>query len=151
MQTREIQAADPAATRLAWLMLVIALVVGGCAVAGLKLGWPDFERWLMSDYRQLPARIALLNAAVILATALPAMVFAVYLWRRGATIRRSRRFPLETERVIRDTVVLRGEAASRRGRTIQWLAVVLGAAGFGLALALLRLATLISELASGPG
>jgi hypothetical protein len=59
-------------------------------------------------------------------------VATVYLWRFGATIVASRRFPPPDKPVVRDTVIVSGRMAVYRGRLIQALALILLLAGLTL-------------------
>jgi len=58
----------------------------------------------------------------VLAIIAPPFAFAAHMWKRGSAIRRQRRFPLEGERLVRDTPIVRGKVAAVRGRALQWLA-----------------------------
>lgn len=70
---------------------------------------------------------------------------AVYCWRLGARIVRSSRFPPPGMRVIRDTVVLHGQQAWRRGRALQALAVILVLTVVGFSMVLWRLVALLES------
>lgn len=63
----------------------------------------------------------------------------VQAWRHGGKVRRSERFPPPDTKVIKDTVILTGEAARSRGRTMQALGAALVLLASGLVLLCLRL------------
>jgi hypothetical protein len=71
--------------------------------------------------------------------------FAAYLWRLGAKVVLHAQLPLPGARVLRDTPIIRGEAARRRGRWLQGLAVALLACGIALAVVAWRLHVLLSS------
>jgi hypothetical protein len=118
----EIKPADKRLRLLTCLIFAVAVVAGA---SGL---WA-FEVWLDS-VKQKPSDEALrllLSALVwLVGTAFFALLLlGVYFWRWGKRIRATAQFPLPGSRVVRDTVVLRGEAALRRGRVLQGTAVAL--------------------------
>jgi hypothetical protein len=75
---------------------------------------------------------------------LPLVGFAMYLWRLGTRIVREERFPPEGTKVIRDVVVIHGDAARWRGRLAQVLGIALGAAGVIMIVLLWRLLGLLA-------
>jgi hypothetical protein len=118
----EIQPADKRLRLLTGLIFAVAVVAGA---SGL---WA-FEVWLDS-VKQKPSDEALrllLSALVwLVGTAfLALLLLGVHFWRWGKRIRATAQFPLPGSRVVRDTVVLRGEAALRRGRFLHGTAVAL--------------------------
>lgn len=76
------------------------------------------ERWLIEPADPL-LRLRVLAVVFAAFVTIPSVGFAVYLWRLGARIVRSERFPLPGETVIRDTPITRGDKARRRGRLVQ--------------------------------
>jgi len=143
----EIQRADPIARRRAMLLVVIGALLGGAAVLAFERCWPLIERWLLSDPAQLAQRIAAVTVFCVLLTAAPLAGFAAHLWIRGARVRQHQRFPLPGERLVRDTLVIRGEAAAIRGRVLQCLAAGLAVLAIALAVLLGRLAILVGTQA----
>jgi hypothetical protein len=128
----ELQRADPRFRRFAVLSCVLLVLAGAIAL------WA-FQSWLVGVARA-PAAAAqreLLIALACLLGASCAMLLAlgVFLWRTGARVRRAVQFPPPAMRVLRDTTVLRGDAAHRRARIIQ---------GTGAALAVCSMALLIA-------
>jgi hypothetical protein len=138
----DIQRADPSAKRRAVLLVIFGSFIGGSVLYAFKQSWPSIERWLLSDPEQLPDRLATLRGFLVSVTTVPLLAFAVHLWGRGARICRHQRFPLEGERLVRDTLVVRGEAAAIRGRILQCLAVALAVLAVGLVVVLWRLAAM---------
>ena len=115
-------------------MVGAGAVVGAICVYGALAFQPAIERWLLepADVRDQAARLKLFIVAVALATALPLVGFAAYLWRLGARVLRDERFPPVGLAVIRPTPVLRGRQAYRRGRAIQALGVLLAIAAVAM-------------------
>ena len=136
----EIQRADPAARRM------IGVVIGCGALAGavlITLGTrfrPAFEAWVERD---LPARLMVVVVALLILTSGPVLVLAAYFWRLGRRSIRNERSPPPGLRLLRDTPILTGEAAARRGRLLQRLGVVLCVAAVLEALFLWRFLTLL--------
>lgn len=136
---RDIQRADQSAKRRAVFVAILGSLIGTSALFALERSWPSIERWLRSDPAQLSQRLAILTGFLALVTVVPLLACAIYLWARGARIRRHQRFPLEDERLLRDTGIVHGEAAAIRGRLLQSFAIALAMLALGLALALWRL------------
>lgn len=136
----EIRRADPTARRHAVWLLILAALVGSLFIAGFERYRTPLRDWLVSDPRAATHRVRLalvLSAAILTA---PIVAFAVYFWRFGDTILRARQFPPPGHRVMRDTPVLDGPAAVRRGHAFKILALGLVVAFAVLWLLLWRLA-----------
>ena len=136
----EIRRADPTARRHAVWLLILGALVGSLFIAGFERYRTPLRDWLVSDPRAATHRVRLalvLSAALLTA---PIVAFAVYFWRFGDTILRARQFPPPGHRVIRDTPVLDGPAAMRRGHAFKILAL-------GLAVAFAVLWLLLWQLA----
>jgi hypothetical protein len=118
----EVQKADPRTRRRALAML---LIVGGLGAAVIFV----VDDWLASQRVADPeaARRALLRfvrwAAV--GNAVVMAGFAAYAWRMGCRIRRDGRYPPLGQMVVRDTAILTGTPARRRGAAAQAAALVL--------------------------
>ncbi len=118
----DIQRADPAARRRALLLVAFGALTGGIVVAVFERYRPLLERWLLSDTGAMTQRSMSITVVLVLAIIAPLFAFAAHLWMRGSAMRRHLRFPLEGERLVRDTPIVRGKAAAVRGRVLQWLA-----------------------------
>lgn len=132
----EIYRADPQLRRLVAVLLVVAAAVGAI------IYW-FFRHWLMG-LSQLPSlaagsRLALAFGWCLGLACLSLAVFAVYLWRLGAKVVGCGQFPVPGARLLRDTTILRGGPARRRGRWLQGLGAVLFACAIGLAVVAWRL------------
>lgn len=141
----EIQRADRERRRQALTTLVVVAAVG--AVGMLLL-----EDWLAS-LDALP--VAEARAALLVAMAwtqagagLLLVGLAAWLWRFGAQVLVAGRFPPPGIRVIRDTFVLLGDAARRRGRLLQAAAVTLVLCTVALVLLAWRLHQSLAAVAS---
>lgn len=133
----DIQPADPVARRRAlWMMALSVAVVAMVALvmddwlAGVMLRDPALARPVIAGaLRWVTAVVALSVAA-----------FAVYAWLLGRRITSARRFPPPGMAVMRDTVVLDGAPARRRGLLIQGIAIALAALALLLVVAMFVLA-----------
>lgn len=136
MEPTEIERADERIRTLAIVAFLVTLVVGTSAILALPY-WLDTLR-----LRPIPEAKRSLAAALawsIGAACIVILAAAAHAWRLGARVRGASRFPPPGMRVIRDTVVLHGPVAGRRGTLLQALAVALVLCGAGLLVAALRL------------
>ena len=120
----EIQPADPGARRKALWMLGIATLLGVCAILAFEYFQDDLRSWLERniDYLLRNTVVVVLWAVVF---ALPLFAAGIYLFLLGKHTVRSQRFPPPDTAVTRDTRVLKGLRATRRGRIIQLLSLLL--------------------------
>lgn len=107
------------------LLCYAALVVVGVAAIGLGLPW--FSRYLQSVH---PAVALTISERAAIAFILIFVAPAAYLVHVGRMVLRHGCMPYPGMRVIRDTTVVRGAAAARRGRAL----VILGTAAIAMAL-----------------
>lgn len=112
MYPPNIQRADPRLRKQALLWILAILVAGLLALRYIAL-------------RPTPETLPLWIGGSVGLSAVVIAAFAVYLWRLGVRIKASLRFPPPGLRVIRDTVIMDGADARRRGILLQVLAVVL--------------------------
>ena len=114
--------------------IVAAVFVGAIALGALSL--VGFQSWLEGTRQLAPAQAKdALSAAFIWISAsacLVTLLMGLYLWRLGARIRARGRFPLPGARVIRDTAVLEGAAARRRGAVLQAMGAAFAVCALGL-------------------
>lgn len=126
-----IQPADPAARRRALLVLGVIAALGVAGYFALEAWLADVRlREVAEARRALPA--ALRWTAV--AAGGGAAAFGIYAWTLGAKVARAQRFPPPGQPTVRDTRVLEGAAARRRGRIIQAIGLVLAVLGVALVL-----------------
>ena len=138
----EIRKADPVARRRAVLLVAIAAVVGSLVLAAFEQYRDPLLAWLLS--RSAGSHRLWVAFAVTLATlCAPLVILAVYLWALGVSVQRARQWPPPGYRVIRDTLVVDGPPADRRGRVLKALAVCLGVGSCVLLLAVWRLAAML--------
>jgi hypothetical protein len=118
----EIQPADKR------LCVIVGVALVAAAGAG-ALSLLAFQDWLNDVGHLAPAdaRRKLVSALAWLSGTSFAMLvlMGMHLWRSGARVRAAARFPLPGMRVIRDTVVLYGADANRRGRIMQSIGAAL--------------------------
>jgi hypothetical protein len=132
----EIQRADPVARRRAVLVVIIGPLVGGITIFAFERYRRPLEQWLLSDPDQLAQRLTPVTVFVAVVITAPLFALAAHLWVRGTSVCRYQRFPLQGERLLRDTPVVRGHAAAVRGRVLQLFAIGLAPIASLLAVAL---------------
>jgi hypothetical protein len=144
----EIQRADPRARR--WAVVLVALgTVGGLVLIRLAESQrPVLEAWITSDPTEVDTRLRLIASGFGLAFGVPTLLGAGFLWRLGGRIVSFNRFPPPGMRVIRDTVVLSGQAARWRGHVLQLLALILTLAAVGFGIMVWRLVSLFESRAA---
>jgi hypothetical protein len=117
----EIQRADSRARQIAIWALVVLAIVGATVLLLIDHYREPLLAWALADSFRARAGVLVL---VALASA-PLPVVAVYAVRIGSRVIRENRHPPAGTRVIRDTPVVFGAAARRRGRAYQVLATIL--------------------------
>jgi hypothetical protein len=143
----EIQKADSRTRRRALLTLAGVTVIGLVFIAVEEFCRPALEQWLIQDPNPFGLRLKLGLAILTVTIAGPALGFAIYFWRFGRRVVGAERFPPPGLPLVRDTVVMHGRAARRRGRIIQWIAVGLAVFACGVAIMLWRLVSLMGSRA----
>jgi hypothetical protein len=133
----ETQSADPRLRRIAGLVFVALVLVG--AVALLTL-----QSWLSGVAQEAPTAVAQAQLLAVFGwlvgiSCVALLILAIYLWRTAAQVLATQQFPPPGMRVVRDTTVLRGAVALRRGRIIQGIGVLLVFCSLALAVAAWRL------------
>lgn len=133
------QPADLAAKRRGIRAITTAMALGVVLYMGV-------QRWLLGVAAQEPADasrtlVLVLRWATFVLAALVGG-YGAYVWRLGSQVVWTRRFPPPGSATLTDVPVLEGEAARRRGRLVQGVAVVLAA----LALVLLAIGYRVSAL-----
>src|SRR5262245_51853679 len=101
----DIQKADPAARRLAVLVIVCGTVAGASLLLALDRFRPQLESWLRQDLHARAWTIVWLAVAVV---ALPVLGVAGYLWHLGTRVASSGRYPPPGLRVLYDTEIVTG-------------------------------------------
>jgi hypothetical protein len=125
----EIQRADRRLRFIVSLAFLGAVAIGAVGLVALE-DWLDAARHLAPAQakRSLLSAFAWLSGTACVST----LLMGLYLWRVGARVRAAAQFPLPGARVIRDTAVLRGAVASRRGKVLQGVGAVLVLCALGL-------------------
>lgn len=140
----EIQKADPRARMTA---VAVILVLGG-AGAGLIVATHSYLAGLAALAESQPevaiARGTFVFKLVGLSGGLVLLVVAAYVANFAARVRRAERFPPPGVRVVRDTRIIEGPRARRRGDGGLLLAVALGACGMILPVLLWRLTSVLT-------
>ena len=141
--SNEIQRADPNARKRARKILVVGTAVGLLMLLGLE----ELRSRVMALARVDPVaaveqfRLLLLAASVLLVGGL--LAIAAYLWQYASRTLAAIRYPPPGVPVVRDTVVLTGDAAERRGRALRIIAVVVLVVGAAISLWIWRLLRLV--------
>jgi hypothetical protein len=136
----ELVRADP---RLRWFAVAIAIALAAAGGFGL---WTVL-RWLDGMREPSPASMAQLLAASVWLMGTTIVLLAAlgaYFWHYGKRVRAASLYPPPGARVVRDTVVLRGTAALRRGMVFQGLGVLFVLCCAGLAFVAWRFLALFS-------
>lgn len=137
----DVHRADPKLRVTALLAVLVALVTGAAILVVL-------QRWFAA-LAQLPIAVAQAQLLTAFAWAVAIVCAAIlwlaaWLWRSGGRVCRCAQWPLPGSRVIRDTPVLRGNAAISRGRVMQGVGAALCVCAAGVALTAWRLHHLFS-------
>ncbi len=120
----EIQRADVQLRRRIVGLLVLLLLVSGPLALALRL----YERQISQWFAELLLRLADQPVTLVLLGLLfvsPLLILGAFLFRNGTAVIRGERMPPRGHAVIRDTNVLTGVPAIRRGRIIQCAALIL--------------------------
>ena len=125
MSEPEIQRADAGARRRAALIVVCAAVAGAILIALARTYRPALERWITQDPDQVGSRLRLAFSILAVVSSGSLLGFAAYFWRLGMRVVHAEQIPPPGLAVLRDTPIVRGSAARRRGRFIQVVAVML--------------------------
>jgi hypothetical protein len=141
-----IQKADPAARRKALVIILIGVIAGAFLIFGFQRCRTVLIDWLLSDQEQLAYRIRLFCFFIAVAGSVPLFAYSAYLWSYGCKVMRAQRFPLSSDRVVRDTPILEGKPAIYRGRVIKVLAALLAVFGVILFVALWRISSVIGQI-----
>jgi hypothetical protein len=121
----ELQEADPRAARRAVALVAASALLGAAVVLLWGQRRPAVERWILEDPARTTERVRFALGLLGLTGGLPMAAFAAYFWRLGSAVRRAGRFPPPGADVVRDTWVLTGDEARRRGRLIRAFALLL--------------------------
>lgn len=127
--------ADSTTRRKAMLIVIAAASIGSLIIFSFENHKDSLLNWLFSDSSQMVPRLKLIFTIVAIFGALPLIACAVNLWFLGNRVIGGRRFPLEGQKVVRDTPILEGRAAMARGRVFKVLVVFLGLAAMALCFA----------------
>lgn len=115
--------------------LVAGVLLGSILLVLIQVYRPALIGWIGRDPTP---RLRQVGVALAVAFAAPAVVLAVYFWSLGDRVVGAARFPAPGRPVARDTVVLRGSAATGRGRLLQGLSALLVAAAAGVCVVVWR-------------
>jgi hypothetical protein len=130
------------AAGLSFAALVVACALSLWALQGWLAGMahaaaPVAQRQLLGAF-----------AWLIGVSCVSVLTLAAYLWRTGARVLAAAQFPPPGMRVLRDTAIVRGPAALRRGRVMQGMGAVLVLCCLALAVAAWRVYSLFPSHAA---
>jgi hypothetical protein len=132
----EVQPADPTTRRRALIAVAVIAMAGWGLYFGLEQWLAGLRGSSLGHVRDSLERALIWSSW---ATFLPITVLAAFMWRYGARVCRAERFPAPGAKVVRDTPVLRGKPARRRGTALQVLAAGLALLSAGALIAVYRL------------
>ena len=134
-----IQKADPRARLTAVVLILVIGVAGTVLISVTNTYLAGLAALAESQPDAALARGALVFKVVGIAGGLGLMLLAAYVAHLAARVRRSERFPPPGVRVVRDTRILEGYRAKRRGDIGLLLAVVVAACGIVLPVLIWRI------------
>jgi hypothetical protein len=120
-KTTEVHKADPGARRNAMILLLLVAVLGAMSIVLIESNKAVIFQWIELN---LAPNLMALNA-VFIVLLMPLLFGAYYLFTIGGRGVRAQRFPPLDQPVFRDTRIILGEAATRRGRVLQFLSIVI--------------------------
>jgi len=120
-----IQTADPKARRRAVRLLVIATILGALLIMAFERHGATLFEWLISDPDRSHGRLRMFFLLSGALCALPPLGLAAYLRSLARRVRKTQRYPLPGQAILRDKQVLEGEPALGRARTFEHLAAAL--------------------------
>ena len=129
----DLQRADPRARRHAVVAVTAGTIIGVLAIGTFTRYRSALERWLVEPADPVP-RLRLLVFVLAAFVTIPSVGFAIYLWRLGARIVHTERFPLPGATVIRDTPITTGDKARRQGRLVQAAGVLIASTSVAMLL-----------------
>jgi hypothetical protein len=129
------QKADFASRRKAMSVVIAAALIGSLIIFFFEKHSDSLLNWFFSDPSQLVPRLKFLFMVVAILGASLLIGVAVNLWSLGDQVIDACRFPLEGQKVIRDTPILEGRAAEARGRVYKVLAFFFGLTAIALCFA----------------
>ena len=141
----KIQKADPTARKTAMWVILAGTLTGIAFILVLENQREALFDWFFSDPAQLVPRLRILFIFVVIFGALPMLGLAIYFWYLGVRVIRAGRFPLEGQKIVRDTPILEGQAALKRGRVFKGLAVFLAMIAITFCLAFRWVFKMIAE------
>lgn len=138
-QAIQIRKADPVARRYMIYLFLGTIVLGGLLLLTIEHYRSDLVQWLLSEHHLVQQRIELLFFGFGALFAFPLFACAAYCWLLGTKTIREQEFPPSGTTVIRDTKLVFGHAAIKRGQALKFL-------GFGFVIALAGLLVLLWQV-----
>lgn len=132
----DIHEADPIARRRGLWIIAGGAVTGAVLLTVAGELRPEFAAWVTQD---VSTRLRIVSAVVTLMIVGPVLGLAAYYWHLGRRTVGAARYPPPGLRVVRDTPIVTGETAHRRGRVMQALAAMLAGASLLVAFLVWRL------------
>ena len=135
----QIQEADPRARMTAVVLLLVIGVAGVVLISVTNRYLAGLAALAETQPEAALARGMFAFKLGALAGGLGLMLLAAYVAHLSARVRRSERFPAPGVRVVRDTRIIEGQRAKRRGDIGLLLAVLIGSSGILLPVIVWRL------------
>lgn len=128
---------------------MLVVLVGAFGMIGITFvqSWSeDAQRLAEVDVDAAVESVRRLMWVLVFTMPLPILGFAAYLVWVASRVRDSARFPPPGMSVVRDTVVLAGDAALRRARILIIQAVLLSVVGLSTSVVMLRMIDILGAL-----
>lgn len=119
---QQIRKADPSAKRFVIFILALTAFFGAWFLSLIPSQMGRLQIWLLADSALTVRRAVMLFSVAGSVIVLPLWFFAHYFWKMGKRTVLSREFPHKGCLVVRDTVVLTGEHAVKKGKMMQTFA-----------------------------
>ena len=140
-----IQPADPQARRRAVIVVLTTAVLGALLIYLFNRALPQLSHWLAANLEAILARPAMVIAVALLFMT-PIFAASGYLFVLANRIINSERLPPPGQAVVRDTPVLEGAPAVRRGRALQIIAGMLSVGALVMAMWCWQLLKLMADV-----
>ena len=143
----KIQKADPLLRKKVFIAIGICAIIGVILLQIEKSLTFAVAEWIVANQNQTGLRVKIVFLAITTLFVIPLLAFSVYFRNLGKKIIYYRQFPPPKVKVVKDTPVLRGKAACKRGRLLKLFSIFLVGLVFVLISIFWKLSVIFSEMA----